>query len=498
MRSAILGLMVAGASSSFGVATLVAVGTLSGGTNTATLAGLSSDGSTAYGYSSSANGTEAFRWRMSTGIIGLGDLAGGGFASFATGSNTDGSVIVGRGTPSITRGFRWNGVMAQIAGIQGGTSTSDRANAMSADGSVVVGFSNSLAFGQRATKWTGAGLGVILPDLAGGNDFSEGLGLSGDGSVSVGWSYNELGKTATRWVGTTVHAIGDFVGGPNDSYANAASFDGSVIVGRGWDANGATAFRWTASEGMQLLGDSTIGQVAFNSEAFDVSSDGLVIVGRGNMPDFSGAFVWTAATGMKSVKSLLSAQGVEVANWSFNDARGVSDDGRTIAGNCVANGVITGYVARLDPYLPIINGTVILNDTVASPDGQAVVIKFWQGGIMVGSATATLDSSGRYSVVSPVLGEVQISIEGTPFLHKMGPIIHVVVGATVASMVTLTNGDCDGSGEVDATDIDLVIAGFGLISGDAAYSTAIDVDRSSEVDASDIDVVIANFGATDE
>ncbi len=53
-------------------------------------------------------------------------------------------------------------------------------------------------------------------------------------------------------------------------------------------------------------------------------------------------------------------------------------------------------------------------------------------------------------------------------------------------------GDVDGSGEVDAADIDLVIAQFGA----TTPGIPEDVDGSGEVDAADIDIVIANFGRT--
>ena len=59
--------------------------------------------------------------------------------------------------------------------------------------------------------------------------------------------------------------------------------------------------------------------------------------------------------------------------------------------------------------------------------------------------------------------------------------------------ILLTNGDVDDSGEVDAVDIDEVIAQFGSVDPINA-----DVDSSGEVDAVDIDIVIANFGAVDE
>ncbi|MBL8059779.1 MAG: hypothetical protein JNK63_03570 [Chthonomonas sp.] len=71
--------------------------------------------------------------------------------------------------------------------------------------------------------------------------------------------------------------------------------------------------------------------------------------------------------------------------------------------------------------------------------------------------------------------------------------------AIVVPDVALTNGDCDGSGEVDAADIDQVIADFGaVISAETDAAANSDCDINGEVDAADIDIVIANFGAVDD
>ncbi len=78
-----------------------------------------------------------------------------------------------------------------------------------------------------------------------------------------------------------------------------------------------------------------------------------------------------------------------------------------------------------------------------------------------------------------------------PFLNRLAIIDARAGFATFA--VTIFTGDVDDSGEVDAADIDAVIANFG--STDPIIE---DLDLSGEVDAADIDIVIANFGQTDQ
>ena len=58
---------------------------------------ISSDGSTAVGFSSNSSGLpEAFRWTAASGMTSLGTLPGGIF-SVATAANTDGTIVVGFG-----------------------------------------------------------------------------------------------------------------------------------------------------------------------------------------------------------------------------------------------------------------------------------------------------------------------------------------------------------------------------------------------------------------
>ncbi len=66
----------------------------------------------------------------------------------------------------------------------------------------------------------------------------------------------------------------------------------------------------------------------------------------------------------------------------------------------------------------------------------------------------------------------------------------------ISGSIAITMGDVDNSGEIDAADIDLVIADFGNVPP-IANAAPTDVDGSGEVDAADIDLVIASFGGVD-
>lgn len=481
------------------VASVVAVGDLPGGPDNATIRGVSTNGQYVFGVSNSSNGFEAFIWTSGGGMQSLGDLPLGGFSSFANGVSNSG-VAVGRGVSTSTRGFRWtsSGGMTQLPDLLS-SSVSHQANAISSDGAVIVGQSNSLANGIRATTWSTLIGPVVLADLPGGTNFSDALGVNSTGEVIVGWSQSGNGREAARWVAGIVSPLGDFSGGSFDSYANAASADGSVIVGRGWDANGATAFRWTATGGMQLLGNSTIGGEAFNSEAFDVSDDGNIVVGRGNLPDFTSAFVWRAGTGMRSVRQLLQEAGADLTGWTaFNEARGISGDGRIIVGNGVYNGLITGFVATFPPSNITVSGTVQFLNISTGPAGIPIEVEILNTqGQLVQSIPTVTQTNGNFSVGITPASTRTIAVDGATFLRRVVgtyPALQNITGL----QVVLANGDVNGDGVVDGNDINGILGAFGEEAGSAGYVEAADLNRDDVIDGNDINVALGSFGQEDE
>jgi probable HAF family extracellular repeat protein len=319
--------------------------------------GVSGDGTTAVGYA-----TNSACYRMSNGqIVTLENLPGGSSGA-AYGVSLDGSVIVGYGSStSGTQAVRWaNGVATGLGDFSGGSFES-KATGVSSNGSVVVGYGTNES-GCEAFRWTASGGMMGLGDLP-GNPMQLGAPLnsrandvSGDGSVVVGYGNSYSGTEAFRWSGGTMSGLGDLAGGSFLSVANAVSANGSTIVGYGMSASGHEAFRWTSAGGMVGLGDLSGGQ--FYSEAMGTSGDGSIVIGasRTGAQQYE-AFLWTESGGMRNLKDLLEADlHLDLTGWVLTSATDISDDGLTIVGYGVHNGSPEeGWVATIPEP-----GTVVL------------------------------------------------------------------------------------------------------------------------------------------
>ncbi|HEV7281691.1 MAG TPA: HYR domain-containing protein [Pirellulaceae bacterium] len=243
----------------------------------------------------------------------------------------DAGVVIGTlGNPfATTAPFVWTRAsgVRNLGVVKTGGDGKSAANAMSADGSVVVGHSWYLS--PRAFRWTEAeGMRPLEPIL--GSAYSYANGVSADGSVIVGTrsEYQSAPSRAFRWTQATgLIDIDAIDGGVGHSTAEDVSSDGSVIVGA-WAADVSSplrAYRWT-SAGMQSLG--TIGAVSGGqSTARAVSSDGSFVVGSSTTPEQrTRGFVWSTATGaMEELPTIGNFAGDSIAY-------SVSTDGRVVAG----------------------------------------------------------------------------------------------------------------------------------------------------------------------
>ncbi|WP_072680844.1 autotransporter domain-containing protein [Arcobacter sp. LA11] len=231
----------------------------------------------------------------------------------------------------VNSAYAANGEIEVLDAISSGTTVS-HAYGVSADGSIVVG--DSYDGGYKAVTWTDAS-GIVSLGTLGGNT-SHGNGISDDGSVIVGQSNLLSGEyRAFRWTqaGGMVD-LGVLTGG-NYSDANAVSGDGLTVVGSSESSDSGAyteSFRWTAGTGMVSLG--TLPGGINQGEAWGVNSDGTVIVGQSlNASNNKEAYRWTAGSGMVGLGYLSGGS-------NYSEAYDVSADGSIVIGES-DNGSVT-------------------------------------------------------------------------------------------------------------------------------------------------------------
>jgi probable HAF family extracellular repeat protein len=322
--------------------TFIPLGELPGGDVLSIAGGLSDDGGVVAGLSRITAGQSfrAFRWTFEEGLVDLGLLRDTDSRSFANGVSPDGRVVVGSsGDFDGTDAFAWTETTGMVAlpnipgGEQNPLGTTNEAIATTPDGSTVVGRS-----GATAVVWPAAG-GV----LALAPSFSHANALTEDASVVVGWTrangFRRLGAGPIELLPLRV--------------ATDVSSDGSVIVGRcGVFPCSGRAALWSEASGLvdagALEGDAFS---TFNA----VSGDGRVAVGFSGFPDETAstndAVVWDAANGLRSLGDVLVEDfGIDLGGWRPINATAISPDGLAVAGAAVdAAGRVEAFVALLRP-----------------------------------------------------------------------------------------------------------------------------------------------------
>ena len=248
--------------------------------------------------------------------------------------SADGSVIVGFNAKFLSgtsTAIRWT-PQTGVQDLDIPDAKVSRAFSVSADGKAVSGTVDGKDGKSQGFRWTEKeGLQKF------GSDWShvETTGMSDNGAIVVGtfWHYYPQAFYWTEQEGVQSLAEDKFFQAMKltRTVALGVSGDGSTIVG--WAAddrrNHAMAFRWTKARGVQFIGD--VGGGDKSPPWMGVSRDGSVIVGSAFDDSYSAsskAFRWTEREGLKEL--------VPESDYSY--ALGMSSDGSRVFGMYGAEG----------------------------------------------------------------------------------------------------------------------------------------------------------------
>lgn len=329
------------------------LGDRSGGSFASAAICVAADGSLVAGRGTGAQGRETILWRPGDEIHPLGELPGGAYWSEPFAVSADGTVVLGNSTGANgTRLFEWTEGTAAIDVLFDPPPTSDGSApfaygyAASADASVVVGNWRPAAGVTEAMRWSSATGLIPLGDLPGGVRSSHADAVSADGSAVVGGSNSERGNEPFLWTEQDgMRPIRDPAVPDLNGRATGISADGSIVVGVGTSAQSDftnEAVLWTTDGRM-----TRIGKVpgTDSSTPTDATADGSIVVGWSD----ERAFIWDAAHGIRDLQSVLAdTYGLDLDGWTLTGAAAISDDGRSISGSGTnPSGQSEGWIATV-------------------------------------------------------------------------------------------------------------------------------------------------------
>lgn len=412
-------------------AAVIDLGVFDGGGNSSSSRanGVSADGSVIVGYSDPSETAFATKFDKATNtkgaLLDLSTITAGASVSYAKGVSADGSVIVGDSDTGVTqhafaiiynKADNTKGTMIDL-GALGVAACESRAYAVSADGSVIVGWSELApipgsrrhAFAITFDKSKPAN-GSML-DLGSFDDNSAAYAVSADGSVIVGGSgdsgierafvitYNKVNNTAGMMI--DLGAIG---GDGFYSSATGVSADGSVIVGTSDRGGAYRAFviKFNTSDNTKgpMLDLGVLGtDPGFESWANAVSADGSVIVGNSFDGNDQNAFAITYDKATNTAGEMVNLGALISGNISSN-ALAVSADGSIIAGQFY-NGTSRHAVLWVDPFTdPYMVDATEWMQSISGPSGILPIVTSLTSMPMEGAhhrPLITLDAMGKTS-----------------------------------------------------------------------------------------------------
>jgi probable HAF family extracellular repeat protein len=222
------------------------------------------------------------------------------------------------------------------------------------DGKVIVGLAWNGCNFARAFRWEESTGMVDLGTLSPGSS-TRANGISGDGRVIVGWQEGNSGRRGARWVDGKLEVYT----GPSGiiGEAQAANRDGSVVVGQSCEFasredpfGNQQAWIWTSRDGVTCLQPPRIRVINnFIGTALATSEDGRIVGGSHSFGLEAESLLWIDRE-PHYLKDYLRANGVPDAfeGWvNTGFITGISRDGRMLVGYGAGPRNFQGFIVIL-------------------------------------------------------------------------------------------------------------------------------------------------------
>ncbi|MBL9002340.1 MAG: hypothetical protein JNK25_14505 [Phycisphaerae bacterium] len=387
--------------------------------------------------------------------------------------------------------------------------TRSPAIAVSADGRVVVGFSENvgqaIAYAwtreEGRTDWLG-------PGVLGSYSYA----ISEDGRFDVGQVGTTSGGGASlREIATGQFLILSHLTGYTRANGLGVSRDGGVTVGRVWRgggmgngaANASMAVRWDASGAVTAMGYLHAGDTF--SEAAAVTPDGGTVVGSSRYSlDVTYPWRWTAAAGMVGLQ-------LPQAGFPSAVAKGVSADGRYVVGHANVSVPVQDTIAvrwneaGLCEPLPLLPGYRSGIAFAVTPDGRTVAGEMqatpgppdsitafvWREGDGTESLAAYL--RGRGVEIPQTMHLIRcsgVSADGTMFVGKCFDTVDLtIIKGFVAVLPPACRADFNKDGGIDGADVEAFFDAW------ENARPGSDVNGDGGIDGADVERFIAEWAA---
>lgn len=194
-------------------------------------------------------------------------------------------------------------------------------------------------------------IGALTNEFPQSERNSKANAVNADGTVIVGWQEQSEGtKSGAKWTNGTESFIldnnGDKVG-----EARAVSADGNTIIGSAMP----NPYVWNAFSGLTYITHPN-SSAFFRGGATGISGNGELVIGFfrpfPGLPMAGEGFIWTAATGRTNLNAYAASLGIETNGVKMSLPSAISKDGKKIAGTGVnASNQIVAFYLDLTRYL---------------------------------------------------------------------------------------------------------------------------------------------------